>query len=86
MVSYTSKPKNHLVAHVSDTGLHLMGISYNPVLTVYRGLKGTFEVTPITLPPPILPPPNRAPGGLSSVLIGDFTSPEPFIPIRWSAH
>jgi hypothetical protein len=32
-------------------GLHLIGISYNPV---YRAFKGTFVVIPISLLPPIL--------------------------------
>jgi hypothetical protein len=36
MVSYTEKPKNHLVAHVSDTGLHQTGISYNLFTGVLR--------------------------------------------------
>lgn len=68
MVSYTPKPESQPVAHVSDTGIDLMGISYN---LVYGAFKSTFVVTPISPPSPILIAPNRASGGFPFVLIGN---------------
>src|SRR5260370_38673929 len=47
---------------------------------IYGGFKGTCVVTPISPPPSIVNAPNRASGGLSSVLIGDDPHLEP--PLR----
>jgi hypothetical protein len=64
-------------------GLCQMGISYNPV---YGGFRSTFLVTPT---PTLLSQAGALGtfyGRLKRTLIGDFPSPEPFIPMRWSAH
>jgi hypothetical protein len=70
-------------------GLNLvsfMGFYRQRVFGVYNPYNGTFSVTPTTTVPPKIEASRTVSGGLSSVLIGDLLSPEPFVPIVRSTH